>query len=112
MGTEIIVITIAQVLILAYSLGISVARFFMIRLSYMAADYGFIYKLNAVLVLVLSLGIIAWWLYAISAGYKFSLMYILVIHTPLILISVRLLMPFNRWLSLTKSSKRPPSAAL
>jgi len=106
MGTEIIVITIWQLLLLAYSLIVLIFRFIAIKLDLLSDGYGLIYKINSVAVLLLSVSIVVWWFLAISANYKFSLGYVLIVQLPLILISVRLLLPFSQWVSLTKSSRK------
>jgi hypothetical protein len=105
MGTEIIIITIFQLLLLGYALAVYIVRFLVVKILG-AQQYGFAHKINSVTVLFLSLGIIIWWFFAISGNYQFSLGYVLIIQFPLILITVRLLLPFSLWVSLTKSSSK------
>ena len=55
MGTEIIVITIANLALLAYSLVVRLVRFILGRAGVMKAELGSAYKFHAVVIFVLTL---------------------------------------------------------
>lgn len=92
MGTEIIVISIAQLFILLYSLVVRGIHCAVSKVFRMDGTFGHIYKLNAVLIVVVSILIPVYWLYEISANYGFSVMYIMFLQVPLIVLTAFLLM--------------------
>jgi hypothetical protein len=101
MGTEIIAITFANLCILGYSLLIRVFRLAMVKFGFSRPELGTIYKYHAVFVLLLALLPSISFLWAISSDYGFAVGYILIIQTPIMLLTLWAIMSFGAWKNLT-----------
>lgn len=101
MGTEIVVITIANLWLMAYALVVRVVRFILVKSGMAHSDLGVLYKSHAVAVFSLSLLPALAFLWAISDDYSFAISYILIIQLPIILLTMWLLMPAAAWKNIT-----------
>ena len=108
MGTEIVFITIWQLCIMVYSVFVRLVRFAVTKSLIVQEQMHPIYKYHAVFILIISLLPSLLFLWAISDDYSFVMGYILIIQTPIILLTLWLLMPLRNWLNLTKRSTRTP----
>ena len=97
MGTEIVVITIANLWLMAYTLVLRAVRFMLIKAGIAHSDIGILYKCHAVAVFSLSLLPSLAFLWAISDDYSFAMGYILIIQLPIILLTMWLLMSAAAW---------------
>lgn len=95
MGIEIIVITIANLWVFGYAILIRSGRFLLEKIGMINSDLGVFYKYHAVLVGVLALIPSLYFLWAISGSYGFTIGYILIIQTPIILLTLLVLMGFK-----------------
>ncbi|RXJ72742.1 hypothetical protein CS022_13990 [Veronia nyctiphanis] len=102
MGTEIIVITIANLLITAYALVVRIIHFTLVKTGVVHSDPGLAYKTHAVVILCLALLPSLAFLWVISADYVFAIGYILIIQLPIILLTMWLLMSFSAWKNITR----------
>jgi hypothetical protein len=99
MGTEIIVITIANLWVFGYSVLIRFGRFILVKAGAIDSGLGILYKRHAAFVGVLALIPSLYFLWEISADYGFAIMYILIIQTPIILLTLWVLMGFSAWMN-------------
>jgi len=102
MGTEIIVITLANLCVLAYSLLIKAIRLVLVKFEFLKPELSTIYKYHAVLVLLLALIPSLSFLWVISSDYDFAIGYILIIQTPIIILTLGVIMSFGAWKNLTR----------
>lgn len=101
MGTEIIVITIANLALLAYSLAVRLVRFILEKVSVVKPEFGSAYEIHAVIVFGLTLLPSLSFLWTISADHGFAVRYILIIQLPIILVNLWVLMSFSAWKNIT-----------
>ena len=101
MGAEIIVITIFQLWIAAYASLVRIVRFFAVKAGVIETAKGSFYKLHAVVVFIIALLPSLSFLWAISDDYDFAIGYILVIQTPIIFLTLWVLMAVHEWSNLT-----------
>ena len=97
MGTEIVVTTIAHLLLLTYSVSIRVAHYVFRRHRVNGIEFGMLYKILSLVILLLSLFIPAAWLFAISDTYEFSVGYMVFINLPIIILCILALMPIAEY---------------
>jgi hypothetical protein len=102
MGTEIIVITIANIYVFGYSVLIKLGWFLLVKFGVINSGFGIVYKCHAVLIAVLALAPSLYFLWAISGSYGFSIGYISIIQAPIILLTLLVLMNFRAWKNLTR----------
>ena len=101
MGTEIIVITIANLWLMAYALVVRIIQFALVKAGVVDTDLGLLYKAHAVVISFLALLPSLAFLWAISADYGFAIGYILIIQLPIILLTMWILMSASAWKNIT-----------
>ena len=106
MGTEIVVITIVNLWVFGYSILVKLGRFLLVKTGVVNSELGVVYKIHAIFVGILALAPSLSFLWAISATYEFAIGYILIIQTPIILLTLLVLMDFSAWKNLTSLSCR------
>jgi hypothetical protein len=106
MGSEILIISIANLFILAYSLVVRVTRFALVKTNVIEAKYGDTYRIHSVLVGILTFLPSTWFLIVISDSYEFVLKFIVVIQLPIVLVTLVVLMPPSAWRNLTSLARR------
>lgn len=97
MGTEIVVITIANLWLMAYALVIRLVRALLGRGGIIRSDLGIVYKSHATIISSLSLLPSFAFLWAISDDYSVAILYILVIQLPIMLLTMWFFMPVATW---------------
>lgn len=110
MGTEIIVITIFQLLILSYSVFVRLSRFIAVKFGWVEDEVKIAYKLHSLIVFAIALLPSLAFLWAISDDYSFALVYIMIIQVPVILLTLVVLMPLAKWKNLTSLLSRSKAA--
>ena len=101
MGTEIIVITIANLWLMAYALVVRLIRFILVKASIVHSDLGILYKAHAVVIFIMGLLPSLAFLWAISDDYSFAIGYILIIQLPIFLLTMWFLMSLSSWKNIT-----------
>jgi len=101
MGTEIIVITIFQLWIFAYSVAVRLLRLIAVKAGIVGSEMKLPYISHSAIVFILALLPSLLFLWAISDDYGFAIGYIVVIQLPIILATLVTLMPLKKWKNLT-----------
>ena len=104
MGTEIIVISIANLWILCYSITVRLFQLFLFKLGVLESQYGRLYRSQAAVAGVFSLLPSIYFLASISSDYRFAVTYIAILQVPLISLTLLVLMPLKFWKNLTTCS--------
>ncbi len=110
MGTEIIVITIFQLLILSYSVFVRLSRFIAVKFGWIKEEIKSVYTAHSVIVFIIALLPSLAFLWAISDDYSFALIYIMIIQVPVIVLTLVVLMPLSKWKNLTSLLSRSKAA--